>query len=170
MSFDRRLTFWTLALSTALALGGCGPSTGNAPEVTPEPRRDWEVASMAAENVDLRLSETPGRVMGRGETVRVTSRPLPLFNTVPIPRLEKRVSPRRPGPREPEGSPTLPKRFVSTGAGDQGEAFAVRQYAPVGEVERPREIRLLFSEDVAGAMAGALLDEVPIATDQPPWA
>ncbi len=163
MSFDRRLTFWTLALSTALALGGCGPSTGNAPEVTPEPRRDWEVASMAAENVDLRLSETPGRVMGRGETVRVTSRPLPLFNTVPIPRLEKRVSPRRPGPREPEGSPTLPKRFVSTGAGDQGEAFAVRQYAPVGEVERPREIRLLFSEDVAGAMAGALLDEVPIA-------
>jgi|GEM_PF-1901615 len=163
MSFDRRLSFWTIALSFTFALSSCGPSTGKAPEVSPEPQREWEEASMTSRRVDLRLAETPGRVMGRDETVRVTSRPMPLFNTVPIPRQEKRANPRRPGPEAPEGTPPLPERFVTTDAGAAKEAFAVRQYAPVGEVERPREVRLLFSEDVAEAVAGAVLDEVPIA-------
>ncbi|MDR0966550.1 MAG: hypothetical protein LBM75_08655 [Myxococcales bacterium] len=151
---------WTLALGPWV---GCGGSSEDASREAKSPEAEWPRELTDSDAIELRLAEAPGRVMGQRERARVQSGPMPLFSTVPDPKASRRVDPRQPGPPLPGGAGRLahqtgsarPRQGASSG-------FAVIQHAPEGEVERPREIRLRFSEDVAGILAGAVMDEIPI--------
>ncbi len=158
---------WMIAIG--LSAGGCERPEADlsAPEAPEAARAGWEEVPAAPSAVELLLSEMPGRVMAQREAVRAVSGPLPLFTTVAEPKAERRADPRRPGPPAPEGARPLPRQSGAPARPAGGAAFAVRQHAPVGEVERPRELRVHFSEDVAGAVAGSVVSEVPIAVAPP---